>query len=836
MPACRPSPSSISPPSSSSSYSYRCNHAGCGKSYGRADHLARHKLNHNAPRLYWCQKCNRSFVRSDLLERHLARHEQWAKVGRAPSEEVERPNKARRREDGRGDDRGDADDEAFQPANTVGPTPIQDTHAHMIATASWQAPTAPSTTAPSATYTNISAIPDPFTCEEPLTSLFVPTDYSAGFDWLFDLDSQPGAVDHQSVSSAATASIHDLLLPTTSESARELPAGVAHRTNSTDESDAFFRRLETRMPVQDSAYDIDPVALHRILLFLPAVSELPASPLFTTTSLRCYLYLFFEKFNSVYPLIHKPTFNASRADPGLLAAMLIIGARYATPACHELAVRISQRMWAALISLDGFHPGRATLPMLQALILTEVFCSRMCSRQQHEMAHLFHNFIVTLARRNGAFSNAVSRKYPKSAESWAMWAKNEERKRINLFAFMIDAQHGALFRHVPALSAFQVQLDVPCAADEWQAESVEQWSFQPRSRPKRFLSALKSCMQPDRRTPGPAQQQRPDVFIDMLILHGLMSVAYDLRWRQQQQNQLLATTSDSSSGADSRPSAWKERIHSAVAMLLTTGADRPDAASESLHSVGAIAQCLLYADILELQIYAGLESVCGQFIDEATFQASQRSVRRWAKTREAGISVVTAARFLCGHVRDEASGTPEEEREGDTLHTQWCIYLSALIVWAQAHALRYARIDNEAHQGLHGASSAMGLDPILPLQGSYFAPTRDAVAAAAAAAAQDHGSPRHAYELVVTLSNLDADEVVDARVRRPPTKSLLEVVAEQLDGSRWELIQEATRVVRKLIARDESDPGAARYVEALGPGSPSASTNPELSRAVTPVA
>ncbi|KAF2149971.1 hypothetical protein K461DRAFT_270523 [Myriangium duriaei CBS 260.36] len=56
---------------------FACPFDGCTKSYGRAEHLSRHQLNHMPKQIYHCQQpnCDRRFVRPDLLNRHAMRHE-----------------------------------------------------------------------------------------------------------------------------------------------------------------------------------------------------------------------------------------------------------------------------------------------------------------------------------------------------------------------------------------------------------------------------------------------------------------------------------------------------------------------------------------------------------------------------------------------------------------------------------------------------------------------------------------------------------------------------------------------------------------------------------------
>lgn len=55
---------------------FECTWEGCGKSYSRAEHLYRHRLNHTPKALYWCDfpGCTRHFVRQDLCVRHRERH------------------------------------------------------------------------------------------------------------------------------------------------------------------------------------------------------------------------------------------------------------------------------------------------------------------------------------------------------------------------------------------------------------------------------------------------------------------------------------------------------------------------------------------------------------------------------------------------------------------------------------------------------------------------------------------------------------------------------------------------------------------------------------------
>lgn len=313
---------------------------------------------------------------------------------------------------------------------------------------------------------------------------------------------------------------------------------------------AFFASLQSEIP-NEAAFDVDAEARDRLLFFLSSLPELPASPLFTPSALRCYIHLFFTKLNTIYPLIHRPTFSARMADPMLLSAIIVCGAHFADDAAHLLAERIGRKLWGAYVSFDDFRPARATLSMLQAMLITEIFGKLMGTRPQHETAHLFHNFIITLARRNAVFSPSKVKLPSDPEEKWRAWSKEEEKKRIAFFAFILDAQHATMFRHIPALSSFQIHLQLPCDEDEWSAKTARDWVHLRRQRgkdPSYFIAALKASLNPDHTPP----MSDKDSFPQFILLHGLMSVAYDLQWKQQT---LLAAPETSES-----ISSWKDKI------------------------------------------------------------------------------------------------------------------------------------------------------------------------------------------------------------------------------------------------------------------------------------
>lgn len=663
-----------------------------------------------------------------------------------------------------------------------------------------------------------------------------------------------------------------------------LMSGSEVETPNALEDLAYFASLQADIPSRVT-YHLDPVAHHRLLIFLQSVSELPNSPLFTPSALRCYIYLFFVKFNRLYPLIHEPTFAASTTDPMLLSAIVVIGAHFAGLPAHELAVRIAQKIWGAVVSLEDFRPARATLPMLQALVLTESFGKMMSTRPQHEMAHLFHNFIITLARRNAVFNSSAPSQthFDDSEESWRSWAREEEKKRIALFEFMLDAQHATIFRHIPSLSAFQIQLLLPCSDDEWNKTTPEAW-YRHRKRagykpPGPFIPALKACLSPGK-TP-----QELDAFPRFVLLHGLMSIAYDLQWKQ---NVLLgAEVSPGGTKSDNGIGNWKDRLSAAYSSLQARmdiayiKADE-ESSTRLIHratpGLVTAAQIALFADIVDIQIYAGLPSVLGRFIDRATFNAARRSVKEWARSSDGRNTVWYAVNFLrtsllgtgtesYGTIQTLRTGghavSPEEGREttspsytgmshreastgiasgpdgrkaldretglDEVLHHRWCQYLCALVIWAYGHALTNPRagasgveagttVDQRsisAHRNGSAAASASLTNSPGALQGQISA-ERTQIGTDVATLKPE------GIDFLERMSTKTADDIayVDCKCY---TRAVLEMVEREVRASRWELGREASGVLRKLIS-NHSLPVWDRSIGAAGAGQPSTSS------------
>jgi hypothetical protein len=80
------------------------------------------------------------------------------------------------------------------------------------------------------------------------------------------------------------------------------------------------------------------------------------------------------------------------------------------------------------------------------------------------------------------------------------------------------------------MSSFELRTTLPCNQTAWEATSAEEWwRYAEKEPPVPYLSALKVYMTPDSGTQPP----QLNALSRLLILHGLMSIQWDMKRRDQ---------------------------------------------------------------------------------------------------------------------------------------------------------------------------------------------------------------------------------------------------------------------------------------------------------------
>ncbi|KAH8895653.1 hypothetical protein GQ53DRAFT_792267 [Thozetella sp. PMI_491] len=452
-------------------------------------------------------------------------------------------------------------------------------------------------------------------------------------------------------------------------------------------------------------------------------------PLLALDSLQTYLDLYFTRFNTAYPIIHAATFDPSTADTLLLLSVLLLGATYSVKDAHQLAVCIHDVIRPGIFAHAGFS-ARPELWMLQTILLVECFGKSRAGQKQHDMSHLFHGLLINLIRRSD-FQSARPRP-PTQADSsstnaldtaWRKWAENEQKKRLTLYCFMWDTQHAVLFCQSLCMSAFELRLHFPCSQAVWEAPDAGSWAaawrsspFAPQPDPAQqpfYLPTLKAYL-----TPGVSPPTTLNAHARVLVLHGLMSIAWDMQRRDQTALGVV------SRGPGSR---WRELLAAAYDAWKTdfdeycVGAtqqwphqqlgDEEDASAAedaqaefvafaaAAKAVYHAAQSLLRMDFLDVQIYAGARHILGRPVQQRDYLHSAQVIKRWAATAVAEESQGTVDRRV-GDVRSGAIGAAwhaarmlrdvvpvaDSEAMSSLFHVPWCLYLATLTCWAFHHA------------------------------------------------------------------------------------------------------------------------------------------------------
>jgi hypothetical protein len=245
------------------------------------------------------------------------------------------------------------------------------------------------------------------------------------------------------------------------------------------------------------------------------------------------------------------------------------------------------------------------------------------------------------------------------------------------------------------MSAFELRSDLPCDQSLWEADSAESWQHLRQKQPTTplFLSCLKMYLSPTAATSVP---KTLNALSRALLLHGLMSVAWDMQRRDQTSLGVVDTNPLGNWQARLATSytAWKQdfdifcevyqsRLPSRTHVLTIEFGAYQTAVSALYHA----AHILLHTPFLDLQIYAGARHILGRSVARADYARSQKVVKNWiaGNVKEASKTMWHAAAIINQGVQvlDSASS---DLGGGRLWHLPWTVYLGTLVVWGVWYA------------------------------------------------------------------------------------------------------------------------------------------------------
>lgn len=582
---------------------FKCDYQDCPKSFTRAEHLSRHKLNHNPTVIYKCPwpNCDKSFVRSDLKERHLKRHEL-----RKIKDEAKLLNQAL---NGKRTRRKKTLSAAAAPTqtsnnnsstnNSKGTTPSSLSKMDidsLILSKEAEASGLPSHQQLQQHQQQQQRINKNLLNGRDVNNISSPSHL---ISWLFEENqsqNNPPTTTMTTTAGAAHIDQTPTLTDMPSQSAEDSLQEVIVNGPMTVMNDPFHSSLSANNNNNNSLMsggnnffnhdDVDPFnelssTLINELLTIPEnyfpnpIQQTSVTPEIVATLIQLvpsianheylsdlghFLELYWKCFHLQYPILHKPSFNTFTCPPILLLSMIMTGASYAMsePDLNPKYNIKNPREFADMIALPlrfiifGSEEFQAPAPVyiIQSLLLLECYERLSTNRVLHERAYVHHGTTIQLLRRApGLGGNPLKNKvdYAKNIEHsstiWEKWIDFEMLKRVALFAFYIDSVHSSVFGYHFILNTHQIQLDLPCDEELWESYlNSEELPQKSDSIP--FLIGLKKILN--------NEYVKTSRFGKKILLSGLLTIMFQL-----QQDEIQGVYLDLNKPGNSN---WKEKL------------------------------------------------------------------------------------------------------------------------------------------------------------------------------------------------------------------------------------------------------------------------------------
>ncbi|EXJ75824.1 uncharacterized protein A1O5_00331 [Cladophialophora psammophila CBS 110553] len=212
---------------------------------------------------------------------------------------------------------------------------------------------------------------------------------------------------------------------------------------------------------------------------------------FSPSNLSKFIEWYWISWYPHWPVIHKPTFQASATPSTLVAAMVLIGASYSP----EQADRDDSRMWlnvieelvftdeyfcddVDMITASDLHPSTVQRRRLQALQAAHAMC--LCQayegddNSKRRARHHRMNAVVALARAFG-FAQGKHTDLRDTIErgfSWSRFVEREELIRTLIYVFALDSGFLIFYNLPPKLVVQEATVSLICPEACFQAHTA----------------------------------------------------------------------------------------------------------------------------------------------------------------------------------------------------------------------------------------------------------------------------------------------------------------------------------------------------------------------------
>jgi Fungal specific transcription factor domain len=416
--------------------------------------------------------------------------------------------------------------------------------------------------------------------------------------------------------------------------------------------------------------------------------------------LECY----WQHFHPLFPIVHRPTFFATKPSPLMAGAMVAIGSQYDTrPNAKEYSLALLEACWKLLAKRPAIT-SRSRVTDIQTVFLLEYLSKFRSRKADVQISHRFRSLYGSFMQdRHWVHVNplAVLNTLPQDCSQDALrraqkfWVEHEARRRVLQAAFILDIQQSLLFGQPsvslqPSSAPFNMwpqvsqttNIPFPCNSDLWESRDLDDWLTLARA----YVSL-----------------SLPSAAVSINRLQGLQSDHFD----HFQALLLLAYNLSLRAGPGDDNSILNDPLSTLVAALQDGNMDDPTASphSQSLFSYHTL-MAARYAPLHTLLTVSGESWLFNQKLaQEGEFRSAKVKLRQWVSdtddVKKAVWHAVRALRYVVGNTVWQSSTTastvstntqwntsnmlpttPLVTDPSNMLQTNWSIYICVLICWA----------------------------------------------------------------------------------------------------------------------------------------------------------
>ncbi|CAI7567622.1 unnamed protein product [Penicillium manginii] len=197
-----------------------------------------------------------------------------------------------------------------------------------------------------------------------------------------------------------------------------------------------------------------------------------------------YIAFYFESFQTVYPMLHLPTFDPNQCHWLLTLAIVATGCHCSgTPETDQCATAFHELIRRAFLAeKNKSRINQYALDLIQAKLLNCIGLLHSGNEGDQRSAMSSFSDLVALSNLERLLASH-SKKTPTPRRTsndaqWSQWVQEEVRKRTGYCIWLLDSTIAYAFEERPLLSLDDGQATLPTHEKLWQANSAETWKQQ----------------------------------------------------------------------------------------------------------------------------------------------------------------------------------------------------------------------------------------------------------------------------------------------------------------------------------------------------------------------